>query len=135
MVRHTKKNKTRRRQRGGFYSFSGAVGPGAPAWGRGSEVGEYTVDKLNAGAQYGRGRRRSRNKKSRARKTRRMRGGGKFGGVSASFSGTGYRGIGNYDGISTRVPGNGNDSAALGGFNDRGAHGGDFKSFGNLLPK
>ena len=137
--RHTKKRGTRRhkKQRGGFYSFAGAVAPGAANYTRGSEMGQFAVDKSgNIGnlnpqnvIQYGRGRKR----KSRGRKTRRMRGGGKYGAVAASYVGTGSRGIADHVGTNTKYPPFG--GAAEGRFND-GARasieqGGSF----NILPK
>ena len=132
MPRKTKKTVRKGRQRGGFYEFKGAVAPGAPNWGRGSEMGGFTVDKINAGAQYGRGRRRSRSHK-RGRKGRRtMRGGGKYGAVSASFVGTGSRGIADHVGSGTKFPPFG--GAAHGAFNNAGAGPGNFKSFGGLFP-
>ena len=138
--RHTKKRATRRhrKMRGGFYSFDGAVGPGAASWGRGSEMGQFAVDKggnignLNPQnvIQYGRGRRR----KSRGRRTRRkMKGGGKYGAVAGSFVGTGSRGIADHVGTNTKYPPFG--GAAEGAFNDGArasiAKGGSF----DILPK
>jgi hypothetical protein len=121
--RNTKKRATRRhkKQRGGFYEFKGGIAPGAPSWGSGSEMGQFAVDKggnignLNPGnvVQYGRGRRR----KSHGRKTRRrMRGGSKFGAVSASFAGTGSRGMIDVEQVNTKYPPFG--GAAGGAFND-----------------
>ena len=126
--RHTKKHKTRRhrKMKGGYYSFEGATAPGSENWVGRSEMGGYTVDKggnmTNMGPNgprpifYGRGR----HKKSRGRKTRRrMKGGGKFGGVSASYLGTGSRGIADRVGINTRGPPL--NEAANGAFNNLGA--------------
>jgi hypothetical protein len=99
-------------------------------------MGQFAVDKggnignLNPQnvIQYGRGRKR----KSRGRKTRRrMKGGSKYGGVSAGYTGTGSRGMANFVGSSTRNP---TGDAALGAFNDNGGKSGDFSSF-NILPK
>jgi hypothetical protein len=130
--------KTQRRMRGGFYSFGGDVmgnnggkGSGAPAWSSGSEMGGFAIDKGANKIIHGRGRRRKQ-RKTRRRKT--MRGGGKFGGVSAEFTGTGYRGMGNYVGGNTRVPPF-TGPAKHGAFNDGGAHAGNFKSFGGLFPQ
>lgn len=138
--RHTKKHATRRhrKMRGGYYGASGAIAPGAMAWGRGSEMGQFAVDKggnignLNPQnvIQYGRGRRR----KSRGRRTRRkMRGGGKYGAVAASFVGTGSRGIADVVGTNTKYPPFG--GPAQGAFNDGArasiAKGGSF----DILPK
>jgi len=137
--RHTKKRGTRKRkQRGGYYSFQGATAPGAADWGRGSEMGAFAVDKggnignLNPQnvIQYGRGRRR----KSRGRRTRRrMKGGGKYGGVSASYGGDGDRGLANFTGINTRVPPLG--EAANGAFNNFGANSLANSGSFNILPK
>jgi len=121
--RHTKKRGTRRhkKQRGGFYSFQGGLAPGAASWGRGSEMGQFAVDKggnignLNPQnvIQHGRGRKR----KSRGRKTRRrMKGGIKYGAVAGSFDGSGYRGMANFVGTNTKYPPFG--GAAQGAFND-----------------
>lgn len=138
--RHTKKRGTRRRkQRGGYYSFEGATAPGAAQWGRGSEMGQFAVDKggnignLNPQnvIQYGRGRRKSRGRKSR--RTRRMRGGGKYGGVSASYVGTGSRGIADRVGVNTRVPPLG--EAANGAFNDGAAASIKAGNSFDILPK
>jgi hypothetical protein len=139
--RHTKKRGTRRRkQRGGYYSFNGAVAAGAPNWGAGSEMGGFAVDKggnignmgpdgMRPSIQYGRGRKR----KSRGRKTRRMRGGGKYGGVAASFVGTGERGIANYGGTNTKYPPFGD--AAGGAFNDGAAASMRAGNSFDILPK
>jgi hypothetical protein len=141
--RHTKKRGTRRhrKMKGGFYSFNGGLGPGAPSWGKGSEMGGYAVDKggnmsnmgpngMRPEIQYGRGRRR----KSKGRKTRRrMRGGGKYGGVSASFEGSGSRGMANYAGVNTRVPPLG--GSAYGGFNDAAAASMRAGNSFDILPK
>lgn len=69
------------------------------------------------------GRRRRRT----AKKTRKQRGRGRFGGVSASFQGTGSRGIADYKPIVTR---DGSGAAAGGAFNNFGAQpGSGFSSF------
>jgi hypothetical protein len=136
--RHTKKRGTRRhkKQRGGYYSFQGGLAPGAASWGAGSEMGQFAVDKggnignLNSQnvIQYGRGRKR----KTRGRKTkRRHRGGGKYGGVSAGYTGSGSRGIANFVGDSTRNP---TGDAALGAFNNHGAQSLANSSSFNILP-
>lgn len=138
--RHTKKRGTRRhkKQRGGYYSFNGAVGTGAPNYTAGSEMGQFAVDKggnignLNPQnvIQYGRGRKR----KSRGRKTRRrMRGGGKYGGVSASYQGSGSRGMADFAGINTRVPPLGGSS--YGEFNDAAASSMRAGNSFDILPK
>jgi hypothetical protein len=127
-------HKRRKTVRGGYYSFDGAVGTGAPSWGRGSEMGPFTVDKINAGAQYGRGRRRK-SKKTRRHRRKSMRGGGgtKYGAVAASFNGTGSRGMANFVPTNTKYPPFG--GPAQGAFNNAGAQpGSGFGSF-NILPK
>jgi hypothetical protein len=134
--RQTKKHGTRRRKmKGGYYSFEGATAPGAAAWGRGSEMGAFAVERggnignMKSAIQYGRGRRR----KSRGRKTKRkQRGGGKFGGVSAGYTGSGERGLANFVGSSTRAP---TGDAALGAFNNHGANSLANSSSFNILPK
>jgi hypothetical protein len=103
--RHTRKHK------GGYYSFSGAVGTGAPNWVRGSEV--PTPDYVKTG-----GRRRRSGRKGR--KTRRIRGGASFGATSASYQGTGARGIADFVAVDTKGP-YVNGGAAKGAFNDFGA--------------
>jgi hypothetical protein len=114
------KRKThRRKHRGGYYGFTGAVGAGAPMWGRGSEMGQFAAEK---GMQYGRGR-RTRKGKGKGRK---HRGGGKFGGVSASFGGTGSRGIANYEGVITRTPVGSSSEGKFNNFADAAPRGSSF---------
>ena len=111
---HTKKHRTtRRKHRGGYYGAKGAIAPGAMEWGRGSEMGSWAISSRGGNTQYGSGKRRRGTKK-----TRKHRGGGKFGGVSASFQGTGSRGMADYKPIMTR---DGTGSAAGGAFNNFGA--------------
>ncbi len=115
---HKKGHKGRKTvKKGGYYGFSGAVGTGAPAWSRGSEMGDFAISSRGGNTQYG-ARRHKGSKKSKKTMKKRMRGGGKFGGVSASFQGTGERGIANYKGIITR---DGTGSPAGGSFNNFGA--------------
>jgi hypothetical protein len=125
-MKHTKKQK----RRGGYYGFVGPVVPGGDAaeWSRGSEMGKYTAEQINAGAKMTGGRRRRSKRKHR----RTRRGGGKYGSVSAGFTGTGSRGMADYVGSSTRLS---THDAARGAFNDKGAHSGDFGSFGGMFPK
>lgn len=101
-------------KKGGYYGFSGALGTGAPAWSRGSEMGDFAISSRGGNTQYG----ARRHKKGKKTMKKRMRGGGKFGGVSASFEGAGERGMANYKGIITR---DGTGSAAGGAFNNFGA--------------
>uniref|UniRef100_A0A6C0KC18 Uncharacterized protein n=1 Tax=viral metagenome TaxID=1070528 RepID=A0A6C0KC18_9ZZZZ len=120
--KHTRRH---RKHRGGFYGATGAIAPGAMEWGRGSEAGAYAAGLNDRGGnsfQLGAGRKR---RASRRRKTR--RGGGKFGGVSASYEGTGERGLANFSGVITR---DGSGAAAEGAFNNNGAQpGSGFGSF------
>jgi hypothetical protein len=120
---HTKKHRTaRRKHRGGFYGASGAIAPGAMEWSRGSEMGSWAVSSRGGNTHYGAGRR-----KSRGKKTRKQRGRGRFGGVSASFQGTGSRGMADFKPIVTR---DGSGAAAGGAFNNFGAQpGSGFSSF------
>jgi hypothetical protein len=129
--RHSKKSRrhrNRKTRRGGFYGASGPIVQGGDAmeWKAGSEMGGFTADQINKGAKMTGGRKRKTLK-------RRRRGGGKYGGVSASFDGTGSRGRPNHVGASTRVSGP-DDIATFGKFNDNGAHPGDFGSFGGMFP-
>jgi hypothetical protein len=114
MVRKTSKAGRRRTRKlkGGYYSFSGAVGTGAPNWTRASEV--PTPDYVSKGA------RRKHKKGRKSRKTRKMKGGGAFGATSASYQGTGSRGIADYVAADTKGP-YVNGGAAKGAFNDYGA--------------
>jgi len=112
---HTKKHRmTRRKHRGGYYGASGAIAPGAMGWSRGSEMGNWAVSSRGGNTHYGAGRRKSRGKKI----TRKQRGRGRFGGVSASFQGTGSRGMADFKPIVTR---DGSGAAAGGAFNNFGA--------------
>jgi hypothetical protein len=191
MPRHSKKV-TRRSKRksikGGYYSFNGALGTGAPAWGRGSEHGDFSLSRVGNNGLYGSGRRRSkkggvddkeaadaaktavpmaepmggrrrrlrkkgggsssssssdeekptatagrrrRSKKSKGRRT--MRGGNKYGGVAASYTGTGERGIANYYPTNTNYPPFG--GASQGAFNNAGAQpGSGFANFVRVGP-
>ena len=114
---HTKKHRmTRRKHRGGYYGFSGGLATGAPAWKAGSEMGDFAVNRAG-NATYGAGRRRKHSKKS-TRRHRKTRGGGKFGGVSASYQGSGTAGLADYKGIITR---DGSGAPAGGAFNNFGA--------------
>lgn len=115
--RKTSKRKThRRKHRGGYYGASGAIAPGAMEWSRGSEMGQWANDMSSRGGNgkvhYGAGRRTRKGKRHSRRK---HRGGGKYGGVSASFQGQGVAGMANYDGVITRGSAGG---AAHGAFND-----------------
>ena len=98
-----------RKMRGGYYSFDGGIAPGAMAWSRGNEVAAPNYVKAG-------GRRKAR----KGRKTRKMKGGGYFGGpVSASYQGTGARGIADFKGVDTK-----------GGYTNGGPGGGAFNNYG-----
>jgi hypothetical protein len=124
--KHTRRH---RNKKGGYYGAAGPIVPGGDAmqWNAGSEMGKYTADQINAGAKMSGGRRRRKNRKTV------KKGGGKYGGVSASYTGTGVRGRADFVGASTRVAGP-QDVAAFGKFNDNGAHSGDFGSFKGMFP-
>jgi hypothetical protein len=101
---HIKKTR-KTKHRGGYY---GAAGPiqgtvGAMQWNKGTEV---------APPKYAGGKRRKSTRKTK----RKMRGGNKFGAVSASFQGSGTNGMANYVPVSTK-----GGVAAYGAFNDNGA--------------
>ena len=108
-------------KRGGYYSFSGDTGtPGAANWTSHSEMGPYAISNRGGNTQYGRGR-KQKGKKS-GKKTRKVkRGGGRYGEVSASFQGTGERGLANVTGVSINKPGFANQ----GDFNYYGGKPGD----------
>jgi len=123
---HTKRRhvkKSRKTLKGGYYSFSGALGTGAPAWSRHSEMGEYAISSRGGNTQYGSSRRRKQTKSKKAKK-----GGSRFGAVSASYQGTGVRGITDTVATNTKVPPFG--GSQLGAFNNAGAQpGSGFGSF------
>jgi hypothetical protein len=132
--RKKKGGSTKRKIRGGYYGATGAIAPGAMEWGRSSEMGDFAVNSTRAGnnAVLGAGRKRRGSKKA-SRKTRRrlrkMRGGEKYGVVSAGFLGDGTAGMANVHGVTTNH--NLNNSAKLGAFNDGGAH--SLKDNGNFI--
>ncbi len=113
---HTKKHsrKTRgKKHRGGYYGASGPIpgAGGAPAgmrWGSAQEVATPTYAKG--------GRRRKSMKGKKTMKKRLMKGGNRFGAVSASFQGKGIGGMANYTGINTKT-----GPSSLGAWNDNGA--------------
>uniref|UniRef100_A0A6C0EPE9 Uncharacterized protein n=1 Tax=viral metagenome TaxID=1070528 RepID=A0A6C0EPE9_9ZZZZ len=109
-------------KKGGYYGFAGDLGhPGAANWKAESEMGNYAISSRGGNTQYGRGRKR---KSKKTRKTK--RGGGAYGAVSASYQGTGARGIADVVGISPNKPG----FATEGEFNNYGAQpGSGFRSF------
>ena len=102
-------------KKGGYYGFSGGIAPGAALWTPKSEMGGYAISDRGGNTQHGMGRRRRKGKG----KKKTMRGGSKYGTVSASFEGSGSRGMANYGGVSTRAPPFG--PAQEGRFNNYGA--------------
>jgi hypothetical protein len=116
--------KVKKVKKGGYYSFAGDLGhPGAANWKSESEMGSYAISSRGGNTQFGRGRKR---KAKKGGKTRKMRGGSKYGAVSASYQGTGARGIADVVGVSPNKPG----FATEGEFNNYGAQpGSGFGSF------
>jgi hypothetical protein len=112
-------------KKGGYYGFAGDLGhPGAANWKAESEMGSYAISSRGGNTQYGRGRKRKGKKGGKTRKAK--RGGGSYGAVSASYQGTGSRGIADVVGISPNKPG----FATEGQFNNYGAQpGSGFGSF------
>ena len=105
-------------KKGGYYGFSGALGTGAPAWSRGSEMGAFSVSSRGGNTQYG-ARRHKGSKKGKKTMKKRMRGGSRFGAVAASYQGQGSRGLADYAQITTKYPSGG--PAGGGAFNNFGA--------------
>jgi len=131
MHRKSHRGVTKRKvHKGGYYGFDGAVGTGAPSWGRGSEAGPFMATDRGGNAQYGSGRRKTtrRSKKSK-RRSRKHRGGsrGGYATAAASYQGSGSRGIADYVPVVTRgAPGTATDGA----FNNFGAQpGSGYSSF------
>jgi hypothetical protein len=112
----------RKTRRGGYYGATGAIAPGAMEWGRGSEMGEFALSSRGANAIYG----SSRKRRHTRRKVR--RGGDKYGAVSASYQGTGSRGLIDVVPTTTKYPTAGGPQ--YGAFNNHGAQpGSGFGSF------
>ena len=125
------RTRRRTRHRGGYYGATGAIAPGAMEWGRSSEMGDFVANSARAGnnAVLGAGRKRKGSKKSRKTRRRKMRGGEKYGVVSAGFLGDGVAGMQNYHAVTSNH--NKNNTASLGAFNDMGAH--SLKDNGNFI--
>ena len=96
--------KTMRRKRGGFYGASGAIAPGSMEWKAGQET---------QAPAYVRGGKRGARKSRKAKK-----GGASYGAVSASYQGTGSRGLADYVPVITKT---GDGGSALGQFNVKSA--------------
>jgi hypothetical protein len=121
--------KSKTLKKGGYYGFGGPLSTGAVNWKTGTEQ-PFSGNRGGNGMSGGKRRTvRKGRKGTKGRKVR--RGGSKFGATSASFVGTGSRGMINVVQNNTKGPG----AAALGAFNDKGAHPGNFSSFKGLLPK
>lgn len=118
MHRKGHKSMKTRKMRGGYYGASGAIAPGAMKWSAGSEMGPGVEGRAGNATMGGRRRKSRKATRKLTKRGRKMRGGNKFGGVSASFQGEGTAGLANYKGIITR---DGSGSAAGGAFNDNGA--------------
>ena len=124
MPKAGRRTKKRSVKKGGYYSFSGDVGvPGGANWTRHSEMGENSISSRGGNTHYGSGRKRKGKKSKKTRKVK--RGGGSYGAVSASYEGTGERGLANVVGRSDNKPG----FATHGEFNDNGAKPGNFSNF------
>ncbi len=124
-MRHTTKRKIRK---GGYYGFTGALETGAPAWSRSTEVAPIAGGAMQCGA-----RRRKRTSKKSKRRHRKQRGGTRFSTASASYQGTGSRGIADFVPVTTRGE---SGTAAGGSFNNHGVQpGGGFSSFVTAGPK
>jgi len=128
MARKTRKagrvGKRRHTRRGGYYGATGAIAPGAMEWGRGSEMGDWAISSRGNNAIYGSGRKRRRTRRMKKAK----RGGDKYGSVSASYQGTGSRGIIDVAQTTTKYPTHGGPQ--YGAFNNHGAQpGSGFGSF------
>lgn len=55
-VHKVSRKRTMKKTKGGYYSMSGAIAPGAVNWTRGSEMGEWSVSNRGGNAQYGSGK-------------------------------------------------------------------------------
>ena len=108
----TRKNK--KALKGGFYSFAGAVGTGAPNYTRHTEMQDPEVGTRGGNSQYFVGGKR---RKGKGKKTRKMKGGTYFGQAVAGFTGHGVgRGMGGFQDVSSPQ-----GKAAGGDFNNYGA--------------
>jgi hypothetical protein len=111
--RHTKKHRTGKKHKGGYYGFSGQVGTGAPLWTRHTEVPVVG------------GRRKRKHTKRHGK--RKHRGGSRFGAVAASFQGTGSRGIADTLQTNSKTPPFGGSSQ--GAFNNAAGSGSTYDNF------
>jgi hypothetical protein len=158
MPKKSRRVTRKKNMKGGYYSFNGSLATGAPNWGSGSEMGEFALSRVGNNALYGGSRRRRHRRRGgaetkeeaaqtvipttpgmggrrrRSRKhTRKMRGGGKYGAVAASYTGTGSRGMADYVQTNTKYPPFGGPEG--GAFNNAGAQpGSGFGSFIRMGP-
>jgi hypothetical protein len=116
--RHTKRHH-KKSMKGGFYGADGAIAPGAMKWTASSEMGDWAVSKRGGNTMIGAGRKRKTHKKTR--RHRKHRGGSRYGAVSASYQGTGSRGIIDVVPVNTKGPAGSPAGAGLGAWNDNGA--------------
>ena len=110
--RRSKSRRVTRKMRGGYYGASGAIAPGAMGWARAEEM-PVTSGVMAGKSTSGGGR--VKKKKSRSRK---MRGGSRYGAVSGSFTGEGHRGLANMTPVNAKSD---SGPSALGAFNNYGA--------------
>jgi hypothetical protein len=111
-------------KRGGYYGATGAITPGAMEWGRGSEMGDFAISTRGANAMFG----AARSKRKTKRRSASKRGGASYGAVSASYQGTGTRGMIDVVPTTTKYPPFG--GSTHGAFNNAGAQpGSGFASF------
>lgn len=121
------RKRTARKHKGGYYGMSGAIAPGAALWTRQSEMGDYSVSNRGGNSQYGSGKKKGGKKSAKKTLKRKQKGSGRYGGVSASYQGTGSRGIADFQGVITR---DGSGAPAQGAFNNHGAQpGSGYSSF------
>lgn len=110
-----KKHRSTRKHKGGYYSFAGQVGTGAPLWTRHTEVPVVG------------GRRKRKHTKRHTKRKHMKRGGSRFGAVSASFQGTGSRGIADTVQVNSKTPPFG--GSAGGAFNNAAGSGSTYDNF------
>lgn len=116
--RQTKRH-NKKAMKGGYYGASGAIAPGAMQWSSSTEMGDWAVSKRGGNTMIGARRKRKGTKKTRRHK---LRGGSRYGAVSASFQGTGSRGLADAVAVNTKGPDGSSAGPSLGAWNDNGAH-------------
>jgi hypothetical protein len=111
-ARRRKGSKKSRRMRGGMgYGFGGTIGTAGPVWdsswgGEITKSGTPIYDTADRPPVVGGRRRKSKkgSKKSRRARRRTMRGGMSIAHASAGFTGTGERGLANYQDVGSSQP-------------------------------